>query len=590
MATTINSTGLDFDSIRNNLKTWLEQKPEFADYNFEASGLSNILDVLAYNTHYNGLIANFALNESFLSTAQLRSSMIGLSTAIGYIPNSKVSSIAVINVTASGTATTSNSLKLPANTKFTTTVDDVAYTFQTTKDATAFKQGSGPYSYTWENVTIREGIEKQKTFIAGTTSEIDTYVIPNQDIDINTVEVTVGSTNKQFYNVSTVSELDQFSRIFIIKETPNGYYEVAFGNGASLGEVPVSGDKIVVTYNSCAGTAANGARTFTTTTSIPGGDGSNLSIIPITITNSYAGANKESIESIRKAAPFLYAAQNRMVTADDYAALIRRNFSSQISDILCWGGEDNIPAQYGAVYVSITPSPTESLKADIRKLVKNLAVVAFDVVFIDPITTYVEIDLTFQYNQTLSSYATIPEIETVVGNVVSSYLDTVTDEFSETFRRSNLLTLVDASDPGVLSSQAAVKIQQRFVPVLGISTAYTLAFPASITAPSVTTYAISSSEFIVRGTTCILRNRLGSNVLEILSVVTGKIIIDNVGNYDAALGTVNISGFSPSAFSGTSIKVTVVPANQGNISTLRENKLGKDPIAITTNAIETTTL
>ena len=590
MATTINSTGLDFDSIRNNLKTWLEQKPEFADYNFEASGLSNILDVLAYNTHYNGLIANFALNESFLSTAQLRSSMIGLSTAIGYIPNSKVSSIAVINVTASGTATTSNSLKLPANTKFTTTVDDVAYTFQTTKDATAFKQGSGPYSYTWENVTVREGIEKQKTFIAGTTSEIDTYVIPNQDIDINTVEVTVGSTNKQFYNVSTVSELDQFSRIFIIKETPNGYFEVAFGNGASLGEVPVSGDKIVVTYNSCAGTAANGARTFTTTTSIPGGDGSNISIIPVTITNSYAGANKESIESIRKAAPFLYAAQNRMVTADDYAALIRRNFSSQISDILCWGGEDNIPAQYGAVYVSITPSPTESLKADIRKLVKNLAVVAFDVVFIDPITTYVEIDLTFQYNQTLSSYATIPEIETVVGNVVSSYLDTVTDEFSETFRRSNLLTLVDASDPGVLSSQAAVKIQQRFVPVLGISTAYTLTFPASITAPSVTSYAISSSEFIVRGTTCILRNRLGSNVLEILSVVTGKIIIDNVGNYDAALGTVNISGFNPSAFSGTSIKVTVVPANQGNISTLRENKLGKDPIAITTNAIETTTL
>ena len=590
MATTINSTGLDFDSIRNNLKTWLEQKPEFADYNFEASGLSNILDVLAYNTHYNGLIANFALNESFLSTAQLRSSMIGLSTAIGYIPNSKVSSIAVINVTASGTATTSNSLKLPANTKFTTTVDDVAYTFQTTKDATAFKQGSGPYSYTWENVTVREGIEKQKTFIAGTTSEIDTYVIPNQDIDINTVEVTVGSTNKQFYNVSTVSELDQFSRIFIIKETPNGYFEVAFGNGASLGEVPVSGDKIVVTYNSCAGTAANGARTFTTTTSIPGGDGSNLSIIPVTITNSYAGANKESIESIRKAAPFLYAAQNRMVTADDYAALIRRNFSSQISDILCWGGEDNIPAQYGAVYVSITPSPTESLKADIRKLVKNLAVVAFDVVFIDPITTYVEIDLTFQYNQTLSSYATIPEIETVVGNVVSSYLDTVTDEFSETFRRSNLLTLVDVSDPGVLSSQAAVKIQQRFVPVLGISTAYTLAFPASITSPSVTSYAISSSEFIVRGTTCILRNRLGSNVLEILSVVTGKIIIDNVGNYDAALGTVNISGFNPSAFSGTSIKVTVVPANQGNISTLRENKLGKDPIAITTNAIETTTL
>jgi len=591
MATTITSTSLDFNSIRNNLKRWLEQKPEFADYNFEASGLSNLLDVLAYNTHYNGLTANFALNESFLSTAQLRSSIIGLSTAIGYIPNSKVSSNATINVTASGSATTGTVLSLPTGTKFTTVVDDITYTFETTKEYTARKQGSDPYTYTWENVVIREGTEKQKTFIAGPYTETDSYIIPNEDMDINTVEVKVGATEKTFYNVSTVSELNQNSRIFILKETPNGYFELAFGNGASLGEVPDPGDKIVVTYNSTAGEAANGARTFTTTASIPsGGTPSLISLVPTTISISSGGANKEGIESIRKAAPFLYATQNRMVTAEDYSALIRRNFSSQISDILSWGGEDNIPAQFGAVYVSITPSPTETLKAEIRDLVKNLAIVSFDVVFVDPITTYIEVNSTFQYNQTLSSYATVPEIEQVVKDVISSYLDTVTDEFSETFRKSNMLTLVDASDPGVLSSQATIKMQQRFSPTLSVPKSYELVFPASITSPRDDEFVILSTEFIYNGLTCTLKNKLGSNVLQVISVTSGRAVIDNIGSYNPSLGTVSITGFEPSAVVSNEIKISVIPSNQGSVSTKRENKLGKDITTITVDAIETTTL
>lgn len=593
MATTITSTSLDFNSIRNNLKTWLEAKPEFSDYNFEASGLSNLLDVLAYNTHYNGLTANFALNESFLSTAQLRSSVIGLATAVGYIPNSKISSKALITVTASGSASSASVLSIPVGTKFTTVVEDTTYTFETTKEYIAYKQGTDPYTYTWENVEIREGTIKQKTFIAGPYSETDTYIIPNEDMDINTVEVEVkGSTvSKTFYNVSTVSELNEKSRIYIIKETPNGFYELAFGNGASLGEIPIAGDQIVVTYNSTAGAAANGARSFTTTASIPTyGSPSTTSIIPSTTKNSYGGANKESIDSIRKAAPFLYASQNRMVTAEDYSALIRRNFSSEISDILAWGGEDNIPAEYGAVYVSITPTPSESLKNNIRSLVKNLAVVSFDINFVEPITTYIEPAVTFQYNQTLSSYSTVPEIEGVVKSVISSYLDTVTDEFSETFRKSNMLTLVDASDPGVLSSQAIIKMQQRFVPTLSREKSYTLIFPSSISTPSPTEYILLSSEFIYQGKTCILRNKLGSTVLQIISVTSGNAVVDNIGNYDTSTGAVYITSFAPSAIASEYIKVTVTPANQGSISTIRENKLGKDDTTIRVSAIETTTL
>jgi hypothetical protein len=412
-------------------------------------------------------------------------------------------------------------------------------------------------------------------------------------MDINTVEIEVkgSTTNKTFYNVSTVSELNENSRIFIIKETPNGYYELAFGNGASLGEVPIAGDQIVVTYNSTAGASANGAKSFTTTASIPTyGTPSTTSIIPSTTKNSYGGANKESIDSIRKAAPFLYASQNRMVTAADYSALIRRNFSSEINDILAWGGEDNIPAEYGAVYVSITPSPSESLKNNIRGLVNNLAVVSFDINFVEPITTYIEPAVTFQFNQTLSSFSTVPEIESVVKQVIEGYLDTVTDEFSETFRKSNMLTLVDASDPGVLSSQAIIKMQQRFTPTLSLEKSYTLIFPSAISTPSNTDYIVLSSEFIFQGKTCILRNKLGTNVLQIVSVTSGKAVVDNAGNYDSSTGAVYITSFAPTAVSSNFVKVTVTPANQGSVSTIRENKLGKDETTIRVSAIETTTL
>lgn len=592
MATTINSTGLDFNAIRNNLKTWIEQKPEFADYNFEASGLSNLLDVLAYNTHYNALTANFALNESFLSTAQLRSSVIGLSTAIGYIPNSKVSSTATINVTAPATASSASALDLPVGTQFTTTVDDIAYTFETTQEYTTFKRGTDPYSYTWENVVIREGTEKQKTFIAGPYSETDTYIIPNQDMDISTVGVTVGATNKAFTNVSEVSTINENSRIFTIKETPNGFFELAFGNGANLGETPLSGDKIVVTYNSTAGASANGAKTFTTTVSIPDGSGSTISITPITISNSSGGAGKESIESIRKSAPFLYASQNRMVTATDYSALIRKNFRSQITDILSWGGEDNIPAKYGSVYLSITPSPSEALKTSIRDLVRNLSVVSFDIEFIEPVVTFIEVAATFQFNRTLSSFSTIAQVEDSVKNTITSYLDTVTDEFSETFRKSNMLTLVDASDPGILSSQATIKMQRRFTPVLNLEKSYTITFPAGIETPTATNYTLQSTTFnYPPGLTCFLRNKLGSNVIQIVSVTNGKIINDNIGSYDPGTGSILLTSFNPSNVPDDgAIRISVNPANQGFVSTIRENKLGKDTVAITVDAIETTTL
>lgn len=410
MATTIRSTELDFNTIKNNLKLFLAQKPEFADYNFEASGLSNLLDVLAYNTHYNALLANFALNESFLSTAQLRSSLVGLAGSLGYTVGSRKAAFAVVNLSVTNNDNPST-MAISAGTKFTTTINSKSYTFQTRDTLIATSDGSGVYNFTLNgnrNIPIYEGVTKTKTFIAGPASENDTYVIPviNLDLDTITVKVydSVSSNRYDLYtNIINSTTIDENSKIYVIKESPNGYYELTFGNGVRLGQSPQAGDKIEVAYTTVAGPEANGGRTFTPTGTV---DGKTINVTTVSVSTN--GSYKEEIESIRKNAPFQWAAQNRMVTAEDYAALTRRNFSNVISDIKTWGGEDNIPAKYGTVFMSIVfetdnTAVIENTKSDILTLSKDLSVASFNVEFVDPVETYLEVATVFQFNPTLTS-------------------------------------------------------------------------------------------------------------------------------------------------------------------------------------------
>jgi len=200
MATTIRSTSLDFNSIKNNLKSYFENEGEFADYNFEASGLSNLLDVLAYNTHINGLTANFALNEAFIGTAQLRSSVVSLAEGIGYIPYSRIPSSGIINLSLNlaGVAGRPASISIAAGKTFTASVDDITYTFQTRESISAEDNGSGLYTFVDgddnQNIQIYEGTLNTKTFIADAPAQNAIYVIPEAALDTSTAVVRVYAT------------------------------------------------------------------------------------------------------------------------------------------------------------------------------------------------------------------------------------------------------------------------------------------------------------------------------------------------------------------------------------------------------------
>ena len=591
MATTIKSTSLDFDAIKNNLKTFLAEKEEFADYNFEASGLSNILDVLAYNTHYNGLTANFALNESFLGTAQLRSSIISLAEGIGYIPDSKTSSQAIIkmSVNLSGVSDRPANLQLSSGFKFNATVDETEYVFQTQENLTASDNGEGLYIFRdasgSDNIKVYEGTARVKTFLITKKEENAVYIIPDTSIDIDTAVVRVyesasSSVFATYTNILNATTINSNSTLYILKESPNGFYELSFGNGTTLGRAPSAGNKVTVSYLASSGSASDTAKIFEPQNQVQVA-GTGYSVSVTTVSKSVGGGEKESLESIRKVAPFQYASQNRMVTAVDYSTLVLRNFSTLIKDIQSFGGEDALNPKFGTVFLSILfnsdvdAATVQVTKDSIVDLASQLSVASFNIEFEDPVKTFIETQTFFQFNPNLTTLSR-NTIQDNVTNTIDDYFDNNTGKFSQSFRRSNLLTEVDDVSPAILSSRADIRVQRRFTPTLTSIQDHTLRYAVNIAETDDVNYVITSSAFTYKNKTCILRNKLKTNKLEVFNQDDREVIVDNVGSYSN--DTVSIVGLQIDNFVGAEgyIKVSAKPANESAVTPFRNDVLEHD--------------
>jgi len=614
MATTIKSTALDFANIKSNLKNFLANTTEFADYNFEASGLNNILDVLAYNTHINGLTTNFALNESFLGTAQLRSSVVSLATGIGYVPDTMTSAKGTIGVSVNLSAVVDrpSTIDLPAFSQFTSSVDDITYTFQTTEKFTATDDTSGNYVFKTANesvaIPIFEGTRRTKTFLVGEFSDTDVYIVPDATIDADTTIVKVfeslaSSVFATYTNITAATTISSTSTIFILKEAPNGLFQLSFGGNGILGLSPEAGNAITVDYLSTKGALANTAKAFTAVSTLPV-NGIARTLTVTTTAAAIGGDVKESIESIRRNAPFQYASQNRMVTPEDYTAIILRNFSTLINDIISWGGQDNPEPKFGTVFSSIdfeadvTVATQTATKTAIENLVKQLAVISFNVEFADPIDVNIETDVFFQINPDLTPLST-NTIKTNVQTVIANYFATTIGGFGKSFRRSNLLTLIDDVSPAVLSSRATVRMQQAIVPVINVSNKFTLVMPALIALPTAKAepsdadFIVRSTTFLVDGKPCRILNEQYANVattkLQVVQSGTGTVIVDNIGSFNTTNSTISIVSFRPTGLLGgtSNVKISALPANQSAITPTLNYILKFDAGLSTINAVST---
>ena len=583
MASTIQSSDLDFNNIKANLTAYFRQQSEFADYDFEASGLSNILDVLAYNTHINGLIANFALNETFLNSAQLRSSVVSHAEMLGYSPRSKTTSRASVNlsllITAGGRP---NTISIPAFTKFNTSIEGSSYVFQTLESYVATDDGSGEYVFVDENnnqnLQIAEGVIRTKTFIVGDVSDQQIYVIPDKDIDTTTVLVNVYDTTTStsyttYSDLNKAIRIDESSYLYQIKEVPNGYFELIFGDGSVLGNAPSVGNKIVISYLATSANEANSAVVFTAQNDVFV-NGVDYPLITTTVSASNGGSANESIASIKQNASIAFASQQRMVTAEDYKAQILANYSSSIADVIAWGGQDNTPPIYGRTYVSlqfidgVSDAQKQTIKDSIvTNLTNNLAIMSIDTVFSDPVVVYLELTTRFNYDPDQTN-TTIRTAESNVTDTIQSYFNAELKKFGKVFRRSTLLSQIDNLSQAILNSRMDIKVQLRIEPTFGALNNFILSYPVLLAEPDLNTYTITSSRFTYLGQTAIIRNKLGTNTLQVQSV-SEDIIIDNIGSYTPSTGVVELIAFNPEAATNDIIKISAVPFNESTIRPLR---------------------
>jgi len=593
MVTTVQSTDLDFNAIRNKLKDFFAASDQFADYDFEGAGLSNILDVLAYNTHFNSLVANLAINESFLETAQLRSSLITHAHSLGYFPRSRTSAKGYIKLSTNLSSFVGSrpvALTIATGKTFTSNIDGTTYTFRTRETLSAEDDGNGIYRFTTaegsQNFYIYEGTEKTKTFFVPDTADDQIYVIPDLGLDTSTVDVRVypntSTTSYETYtNIKDAVAINNDSRYFLLKESPNGYYELQFGVGDNFGNKPQPGYKVTVTYLSSSGADANNGKVFTPSSGITV-SGQTFPLTATTTTRSAGGAEKETLAEIRNNAPLTYATQHRMVTATDYDTLIRSNYPV-VQDVTSWGGQDNIPVDYGVVYISLKfPSGTDAstittTKNDIASnLVTPLAVLSIRPKFVDPETTYLKLNTTFDFNPTLSG-VTLQTMQQNVTSTINSYFGSNLDAFKKEFRRSNLLTIIDDISPAVLSSKIDVRMVQRFTPKLYTNRNYTINFPTTIAGTDDVNRIITSSRFIYNNQVCIIQNALSGYNLQV-TTAGGEVLLNNIGTYYPGTGVVELTSFNPESIIGgiSYIKIQATPANPATIKPLRNYILSLD--------------
>ncbi len=587
---TIRSSDLDFDTIKANLKTYFQKKKEFNGYDFEGSGLSNILDVLAYNTHLNGLIANIGINESFLKSAQLRSSVVSHAENLGYFPRSKTASTALINVSISSTNTTTGSIDLPADTTFTGNVDDIVYTFRTLERFSAANDGSGNFIFKTSTgsdlIPITEGTLKTKTFIVGETTEDQVYVIPDINIDTSTLVIKVKdtaaadiTTADTYSNINDTTRVTTDSKVYIVREAPNSFYELIFSDGTILGKAPQAGNVIVVTYISTNGSTANGVASFESSTKITvESESISLTVGVPSGTKSAGGSEKESLESIKLNAPTGFATQQRLVTAEDYKTQISERFSNVVQDVSAWGGNENVPKDFGTVYISlnfkdgITDTVKSSTKSAIKStLTDNLSIMSIDTEFVDPAETFVEVNTTFNFDPDLSG-STATTTESTVKDTINTFFTNNLSTFNTVLRKSKLLTTIDAISPAILDSTVTFKLQQKTLLsalILNVDTNYTINFPVKIANPDDINHIVTSTSFTFLTEEAVLRNKLGTNQLEIVNSTTAKVLKDNAGTYDTNTGQINIVGVAFQGLVGPSLDITAVPQDENTIKPLR---------------------
>ena len=509
----VNFSNLDFAQIKTTLTDYLQTNANFTDYDFEGSNLSTVLDVLAYNTYLTSYNANMVTNEVFIDSATLRENIVSLARNIGYLPRSRKSARSAISffVDTTKIIPSPSTLTLKKGTVATTagSFGNQSYVFSILEDITSPVYNNVAQ---FDNILVYEGTLLNTNFTYNSRNPNQKFILPNIGIDTDLIAVNVKSnemaTAKTKYSTQTsLFDIDKNSKAYYLQEVEDERYQLFFGDGI-FGKALEEGNFITADYIVSSGDTGNGVGQMTfagTLTYDRNGELYNVtSGISLMTTNEFStgGENIESVESIRKFAPRIYASQNRAVSAQDYESLIPARIYPETESISVFGGEELVPPQYGKVFISIKPRTGDFLpniiKENIKMKLKKYSVAGIVPEILDLKYLYIEVFSKIYYNSNLAQTGT--EVSSLVQNSATKYAEsTELNRYGARFKYSKFLNIVDQSQEGVTSNITTVQMRRDLRVILNKITEYSIGFGNAFHIKNMGGFNVKSSQFVVDG-------------------------------------------------------------------------------------------
>lgn len=592
-------TNLDFEDVKQSLREYLRASPNFTDYNLEGSVLSQLIDILAYNTYYSALNANLVANEVFLDSASIRENVVSLAKTIGYTPRSATAARAVVNLDILlPINSTVTQLTLNSGSTFIGNGEngDFVFSIPTSITKQVTLNSNGRSRVLFENLEIYQGNLFNFNYTVDTSTQ-QRYIIPDSNADLSLIQVVVDESDFQvpqtYKTVEDITQLTPTDRIYFIQENKNEQFELIFGDGV-FGRKLLNTDQITITYISTDRAEGNNCNEFTFIGRLT--DQSNqqytLSLPSVSVISTSAnGADPESISSIKFLAPKTYAAQNRAVTVSDYEVLIKQ-LSPGLDSLTVYGGEEANPPEYGKVFVAAKPVGAEALtttaKLDLIRKLRQYTILTVVPEILDPSFLYVDID-TYVYYNSRTSKRSSEQLGNVVRNTI---LDFTTgfdlNKFNSKFKYSKLISAIDDADVGITSNITRVRMRKNLKVFPNVFASYEICYGNKIDPNS----DLISNGFKITGQpqefTFFFEKYDDNGTIAVYRDFGGvkKYLTTNVGSVDYEKGEININNININSVLGESesISLSVIPSSN-DIVALRDLYLTIDPSGVNVNII-----
>ena len=549
---------LDFDTIKANLKQFLSTKPGFTDHNFDGSGLNLMLDVLAYNTHYNAVIANMLTQEMFIDSAVKRATVGLHAKRMGYLPRSMRSARTFVDLEVFPDVLP-DTLTIGKNAVFTSS-GQLRFNFITLDSMTIVPDADGRYVF--RNIPLYEGSSSTFRYVVNSTNQ--KFTIPSKNVDTTLLKVSVQksttNTDKTVYSqYDSIIDVTASTHAYFMKTNEDGLYEVYFGDGVIGKEIEI-GNVVILEYVVSSGDIPNGATGFTFNDSIQGFD--NLSVT--TLTRAFGGEQEESISSIKDNAYKRMLAQNRAVTESDYKSIIQSIIP--VGDVSVWGGETATPPVYGKVFLSLVPVDVNAkfdatTKQFVLDQLKNKMTLTLVPELVDPSYTYIQIDASVYFDPFKTTNSS-EQIKTIVTQRLAAYSLANMNKFNSQLRHSNMTAYIDASDKSITSNITKVTLYKEIHVQIGATATYKIDFKNPIKQGSIKTEAFvigDSVEYVnMDDVDGILRAYVSKNGV--------RIPVKNIGTIDYSTGILTINSLLILGYTASMLLVGASPLSNDVIS------------------------